>query len=319
MKARPYLRFALRRLAQAAVVVALSYAATFLIIAVLPGDPITNMLLDPENGFSPEEIAPIIAYYGLDRPVPEQLWTGFARFVTGDLGISLRSNLPVAGMVAAALPSTLLLAASALAVALLAAFAIAYGSQNLPPRYGQGLLRMIPSVSLAVPSFIIGIFLIQLFAFRLGLFRITSPDSLAATFFAAIALGLPVSAQIAEVLVTNLDHEARQEYFAVARSRGLGRAELFRRHQLRASSLPVVTMVALAVGELLGGSLITEAIFGRKGIGSLVQSAASTQDFPVLLAVVALAAVVFVAVNLLADLIYPLLDPRLRRRKEGTA
>ncbi|RVT91629.1 ABC transporter permease [Rhodovarius crocodyli] len=318
MKARSYLGFLLRRLVQALVVVVLSYTATFLIINVLPGDPITNMLLDPDNGFSQAEIAPIIAYYGLDRPVPEQLWNSFSRFVTGDLGISLRSNLPVAGLVLEALPSTLVLASSALTVALLVAFALAYGSQNLPPRWGQGILRSIPAVSLAVPTFIIGIFLIQLFAFQLGLFRITSPDSAAATFFAALALGLPVSAQIAEVLITNLDHEARQDYFAVARSRGLSRGALFRRHQLKSSSLPVVTMIALAVGELLGGSLITEAIFGRKGIGSLVQSAAAAQDFPVLLAVVALAAVVFVAVNLLADLVYPLLDPRLRRRR-GTA
>ncbi|MBS7810303.1 ABC transporter permease [Roseococcus pinisoli] len=315
MSLSPHVSHAASRIAQAVVVVLLAYTATFLIINVLPGDPISNMLLDPDNGFTPEEIAPIIAYYGLDRPVPEQLWTALSRFVVGDLGISLRSNLPVSGLVLDALPSTLTLAASALAVSLLLAFLIAYASQNLPPRLGQGLIRAIPSVSLAIPSFIVGIFLIQVFAFQFGLFRITSPDSFAATLFAAIALGLPVSAQIAEVLITNLDHEARQDYFAVARSRGLSRAALFGRHQLRPSSLPVVTMVALAVGELLGGSLITEAIFGRKGIGSLVQGAASTQDFPVLLAVVSLAAVVFVAVNLLADLIYPLLDPRLRRRQ----
>ncbi len=304
----------LRRIAQAAVVVVLSYTATFLIINVLPGDPISNMLLDPENGFSEEEIAPIIAYYGLDRPVVEQLWAALSRFAVGDFGFSLRSNLPVSKLVLEALPSTLTLASSALVVALLFAFLIAYASQNLPPRLGQGLLRAIPAVSLAVPSFIIGIFLIQVFAFQLGLFRITDPNSAAATFFAAVTLGLPVSAQIAEVLITNLDHEARQDYFAVARSRGLTRGDLFARHQLRPSSLPVVTMIALAVGELLGGSLITEAIFGRKGIGSLVQGAAATQDYPVLLAVVSLAAVVFVVVNLLADLIYPLLDPRLRKR-----
>lgn len=317
MSTSNYLGYALQRLAQALVVVTLAYILTFLIINVLPGDPISNMLLDPENGFSRQDVAPIIAYYGLDKPISTQLWIALSRFVMGDLGISLRSSLPVSGLVLNALPSTLTLAASALAVAVVLAFLIALASQNLPPKYGQGLIRLLPAASLSIPSFIIGIFLIQVFAFQFGLFRITNPDTFAATAFAAFALGVPVSSQIAEVLVANLDHEARQEYFSVARSRGLSRISLFARHQLRPSSLPLITMIALAVGELLGGSLVTEAIFGRSGIGSLVQSAVSMQDYPVIQAVVSLAATVFVAGNLLADLAYPLLDPRLRAGRHG--
>lgn len=309
-----YALFALRRLAQAIVVIVLAYTLTFLIINVLPGDPISAMLLDPENGFSQADIAPIITHYGLDKPVYEQLWMSFSRFVIGDLGISFRSNIAVSRMVANALPSTIILATSALAVALVLAFALAFASQNLPRRYGQGLVRLLPAASLSIPSFIIGIFLIHVFAFQFGLFHIIAPDSFAATAFAALALGIPVSAQIAEVLIANLDHEESRDYFAVARSRGLTRFQLFAHHQLRPSSLPVVTMVALAIGELLGGSLITESIFGRTGIGSLIQSAVAAQDYPVIQAVVSLAAVVFVTVNLIADLIYPLLDPRLRSR-----
>lgn len=247
----------------------LAYTLTFFIINVLPGDPISSMLLDPENGFTQEDIAPIIAYYGLDKPVYEQLWLSLSRFAVGDMGVSLRSNIPVSTLVLASLPWTLILAVSALGVALVVAFILALASQNLPPRYGQGLVRLLPAASLSIPSFIIGIFLIQVFAFQLGLFRITAPDSFTATAFASIALGIPVSAQIAEEFIANLDHEARQDYFYVAKSRGLKRGELFARHQLHPSSLPVVTMIALAVGELLGGSLITESIFGRSGIGSL--------------------------------------------------
>jgi peptide/nickel transport system permease protein len=130
--------------------------------------------------------------------------------------------------------------------------------------------------------------------------------------FAAVALGIPVSAQIAEVLIANLDHEAEQEYAAVARGRGLGQMRLFAKHLLKPASLPVVTVIALTVGELLGGSLITETVFGRTGIGSLVQRSVSTQDLPVLQAIVSLGAVVFVVVNLIADLVYPLLDPRVK-------
>ncbi|GAA4785524.1 MULTISPECIES: ABC transporter permease [Microbacterium] len=309
---RAYLAYAGRRLAQAAAVVVLAYVFTFIVISVLPGDPVTNTLRNPENGFSEEEIARITAYYGLDQPVWVQLWQSLSRFLVGDLGISMRSNLPVSRLIAEVLPSTLVLAGTALLVAVVLALAIAYGTQRLPRRYGQGVLRAFPSLFLSIPNFVIGLLLIQVFAFQLGVFRIIDPEGAWATFFAAVALGIPVSAQIAEVLIAGLDHEARQEYATVARARGLAQAPLFLKHLLRPSSLPVVTVLALTVGELLGGALITETIFGRTGIGSLVQRSVSTQDLPALQAIVSLAAVVFVVVNLLADLVYPLLDPRVK-------
>jgi peptide/nickel transport system permease protein len=307
-----YAKYALRRMIQAIVVVLLAYVFTFVVISVLPGDPVTNTLRNPENGFTEEEIQRVVAYYGLDRPVHVQLWEALTRFVTGELGVSLRSGLPVDRMIGEVLPSTLLLASLALVVALVLALVIGFGTQHLPPRYGQGLLRALPSFFLSVPNFVIGLVLINVFAFQLGLFRVIDSESPLATFFAAVALGVPVSAQVADVLIANLDHEAGQEYASVARSRGLSRSRLFFRHLLKPSSLPVVTIIALTVGELLGGALITEAIFGRTGVGSLVERSVTTQDLPVLQAVVALAAVVFVVVNLVADLVYPLLDPRVR-------
>jgi peptide/nickel transport system permease protein len=303
-------RYAVKRVLQAVVVILLAYVFTFLVISVLPGDPVTNTLRNPQNGFTEQEIDRIVTYYGLDRPVYVQLWESLSRFVTGDFGVSLRSGLPVSRMIGDVVGSTLVLASSALAVALVLAFAIAFGTQHL--RYGQGLLRAFPSLFLSVPNFVIGLLLINLFAFQLGLFRVIDAEGGWATFFAAVALGIPVSARIAEVLIANLDHEAGQEYTSVARSRGLGQTRLFVRHLLKPSSLPVVTVIALVVGELLGGALITEQIFGRTGIGSLVQRSVTTQDLPVLQAVVTLAAVAFVVVNLIADLVYPLLDPRAK-------
>jgi peptide/nickel transport system permease protein len=271
-----YLRFAGRRLVQAVVVVLLAYVFTFVVISVLPGDPVTNTLRNPENGFTEEEIQRVVAYYGLDRPVHVQLWEALTRFVTGELGVSLRSGLPVDRMIGEVLPSTLLLASLALVVALVLALVIGFGTQHLPPRYGQGLLRALPSFFLSVPNFVIGLVLINVFAFQLGLFRVIDSESPLATFFAAVALGVPVSAQVADVLIANLDHEAGQEYASVARSRGLSRSRLFFRHLLKPSSLPVVTIIALTVGELLGGALITEAIFGRTGVGSLVERSVTT-------------------------------------------
>ncbi|MTH36660.1 ABC transporter permease subunit [Paracoccus limosus] len=308
----PYLAHAARRIAQAGVVVLLTYVFTFVVVSILPGDPVTNVLRNPQNGFTEAEIQEIIAAQGLDRPVLAQLGSALGGFLTGDLGNSLRSGRPVATLIGEVLPSTLILAGSGLVVALLLAGAVAYGTQFLPRRYGQGLLRGFPSLFLSVPNFVIGLVLIHVFGFQMGLFRVIQPDSFWATLFAAVALGIPISAQIAEVLIANLDGEARQEYAAVARSRGLGQARLFAAHLLKPAALPVVTVIALTIGELLGGSLITETVFGRTGIGSLVQRSVTTQDLPVLQAIVALAAALFVVINLLADLVYPLLDPRVR-------
>ena len=307
-----YLNYAAKRLVQAIVVILLAYVFTFVVVSILPGDPITNVLHDPQNGFTEDEIREIIAAQGLDQPIVLQLWTSLSHFVTGDLGLSMRSNRPVTTLIAEVLPSTLVLASAGFTVALLLAVTIAYATQFLPKRFGQGLLRGFPSLFLSVPNFVVGLVLIHIFGFQLGLFRVIAPNSFWATFFAAVALGIPVSARIAEVLIANLDNESQQEYAAVARGRGLGQARLFAKHLLKPSSLPVVTVIALAIGELLGGSLITETVFGRTGIGSLVQRSVSTQDLPVLQAVVSLAAVVFVLVNLIADLVYPLLDPRVK-------
>ncbi|MGV1787661.1 MULTISPECIES: ABC transporter permease [Agrobacterium] len=307
-----YLTYAAKRLGQAVVVILLAYVFTFVVVSILPGDPITSVLRNPQNGFTEQEIAEIIAAQGLDRPVLVQLWSSLSGFLTGDLGMSMRSNRPVATLIAEVLPSTLILASTGLAVALILAMAVAYGTQVVPKRYGQGLLRAFPSLFLSTPNFVIGLILIHLFGFQLRLFRVIEPDSFWATVFAAITIGIPFSAQIAEVLIANLDREAEQEYAAVARSRGIGQARLFAQHLLKPTSLPVVTVIAITVGELLGNSLITESVFGRTGLGSLVQRSVSTQDLPVLQAIVSLGAVVFVLVNLIADLLYPLLDPRVQ-------
>jgi peptide/nickel transport system permease protein len=310
----PYLTYAAKRLLQAGVVLLLTYVFTFVVVSILPGDPVTSVLRNPQNGFTEEEIARIIAAQGLDRPVLVQLWDALSRFVTGDLGLSMRSSRPVATLIAEVLPSTLTLAVAAMGVALALAFAIAMGTQFLPrPLQPRGL----PSLFLSVPNFVIGLVLIHVFGFQLGLFFVIDAESPAATFFAALALGIPISAQIAQVLVANLDHEAGQEYAAVARARGLSPLRLFALHLLKPSALPVVTVIALTLGEVLSGALITETVFGRTGIGSLVERSVVTQDLPVLQAVVSLAALVFVVVNLLADLIYPLLDPRVKLLAEA--
>jgi len=323
-RGRPYFAYALQRLGQATVVIVLAYVLSFLLINVLPGNPIATTLENPQSGLSPAQVRQVESYYGVTKPVLAQLWLALSRFVRGQLGVSLVSHQQVTGLLAGALPYTLKLAGLALLIALILSAAIAYGAQYLPARWARGLLRSVPSLFLSVPNFIIGLLLIRAFSFQLHTFDVLSPDSPVATAFAALALAIPICAPLAEVLIANLDHESAQEYVLVARSRGLGKARLFARHLVKPSALPAVTIAALIVGELMGGALITEEVFGRNGIGSVMYTAVSNQDTPVLQAIVALAAVVFVVVNLLADLIAPLLDPRVRlagrtRREVSTA
>ncbi|MFT4262985.1 MAG: ABC transporter permease [Nocardioides sp.] len=304
--------YVLKRIGQAILVILLAYVATFLVISVLPGDPVSARLNDPESGFSADQVESIVAYYKLDQNIFVQLWESLSRFLTGNLGLSLRTNLPVAGMLGDVAKSTLLLAGTALVVALVLAFLIGYGTYALPTWAGRDLLRAFPALFLSIPNYVIGLLILVVFSFDLGLFSVIDAESGTATLFAAFTLGIPVSAQLAEVVIANLDHEAGQEYASVARSRGLTQFRLFALHLLKPSSLPVVTVIALIVGELLGGAVITEQIFGRNGLGALVQQSVTQQDTPVLQAVVSLSAAVFVIVNLVADLIYPLLDPRVR-------
>jgi peptide/nickel transport system permease protein len=311
-RGRPYFVYALQRLAQAVVVIVLAYVLSFVLITILPGNAIATVLGNPQSGLSLAQIKHVESYYGVSRPVIVQLWLALSRFVRGQLGVSLVTHQTVTSLIGGALPYTLKLAGTALVVALILAAVIAYGSQYLPGKWARSVLRAAPSLFLSVPNFVIGLLLIHEFSFQLHIFDVLDPDSPVGTFFAALALAIPICAPLAEVLIANLDHESRQEYVLVARSRGLTQAKLFARHLVKPSMLPAVTIAALIVGELMGGAVITEEVFGRNGIGSVMYQAVSNQDTPVLQGVVALATVVFVVVNLIADLVAPLLDPRVR-------
>ena len=315
--ARRYAAFALRRTGQALVVIVLAYVLVFLVLAAIPGDPISAQLDNPQNGYTEAEKAQVRAFHGLDRPVLVQLLTSLGNAARGQLGTSLSTSQPVTDVIGAAIPSTLALAVTALALAVLLAAVLGLASRLLPAGPLTSLVRSLPAVFLSTPNFLIGLVLIQVLAVGLGLFSLVDAGSVGSTFFAALTLAVPVSAQIAQVFITALDDSAGQDYAEVALSRGLPPAQVVVRHLLRPSLLPTVTVVGLVLGEILGGSLITETIFGRTGVGTVVQKAVSSQDVPVLLAAVVLSAAVFVVVNLLIDLLYPPLDPRLRARKES--
>ena len=309
----PNSRYVLSRVGQAVVAVVGVYVVVFVIVTVLPGDPVSGHLRNPEFAYTEDEIQQLLAYYQLDRPVWEQLGIALARFVRGDLGLSISSNRPVSTVLGEAIPSTLQLAGAGFLFAVLLALLVALAAFYLPVRYGGGLARALPSLFLSVPNFLIGLVVINIFSFGLGLFLISDFRSVNSLIWPALTLAIPASAPIAQVFITALDGARSEQYSTVAISKGISRFRLFIGHLLPNAALPTLTMAAIIVGDLLGGSIITETVFGRPGVGTVIELAVINQDVPVLQAAVTLAAVLFLGINLIVDLSYPVLDPRLRR------
>jgi peptide/nickel transport system permease protein len=313
LSAAPNLRYVASRLGQAVLAVLGVYVVVFVIVTALPGDPVSAHLRNPEFAYTEAEIQQLLAYYRLDRSVFEQLGVSLGRFLHGDLGLSISSNRPVSGVLWDGIPSTLQLAGAAFLIAVLIAFLIALGAYYLPATAGGGVLRAFPSLFLSLPNFLIGLVLIDVFAFQLGTFVISDFRSLNALIYPDVTLAIPASAPIAQVFISALDAARAEQYATVAIAKGIGRFALFGRHLLPNAALPTLTMSAIIVGDLLGGSIITESIFGRTGVGTVIELAVIDQDVPVLQAAVTLAAVLFLLINLAVDLVYPVLDPRLRR------
>lgn len=306
--------YVLSRIGQAVLAIVSVYVFVFVIVTVLPGDPVSNQLRNPEFNYSEAEIQQLLSYYNLDRSLWEQLGIALLRLVQGDLGLSISSNRAVTAVLWDGIPSTLQLAGTAFVFATILAFAIALAAFQLPPRFGGAAFRAFPSLFLSMPNFLIALVIIDVFSFQLGFFRINDYDSVNALIYPAITLAIPASAPIAQVLITALDTARAEQYATVAIAKGISRFELVARHLLPNAALPTVTISAIIVGDLLAGSIITEAIFGRNGVGSIIQLAVVNQDVPVLQAAVTLAAVLFLLINLVVDLVYPTLDPRLRRK-----
>ncbi|AKS33106.1 ABC transporter permease [Mycolicibacterium goodii] len=308
----PGARYVASRIGQAVLAVLGVYVLVFVIVTALPGDPVSAHLRNPEFAYTEAEIQELLGYYRLDRSVLEQLGVSLTRFLKGDLGLSISSNRPVTSVLWDGIPSTLQLAAAAFVFAVLIAFVIALGAYYLPAGTG-GLLRSFPSLFLSLPNFLIGLVIIDVFAFQLGTFAISDFRSINSLVYPAVTLAIPASAPIAQIFITALDTARAEQYATVAISKGISRFQLFARHLLPNAALPTLTMAAIVVGDLLGGSIITETIFGRTGVGTVIELAVVDQDVPVLQAAVVLAAVLFLLINLVVDLVYPVLDPRLRR------
>jgi peptide/nickel transport system permease protein len=307
------MNYALRRAGQAAIVLIAAFTATFVLLQLLPGDAILIKYDDPSLGLNAEQVEQIRAAYGADSSWWEQYWATLSGYLAGDLGYSTQYGTNVRQIIGEALPATAVLAGLGFLLAAIIAVAIAFLSTLSPFAWVRGALRALPGVFVSVPVFWLGILLIQVFSFGLGWVPIVGADPVAGLILPVITLAVPISAPLAQILVRSLDEVHLQPFVTVVRAKGASPSWVLWRSAARNALLPTLTIAGVLFGELIGGAVVTETVFGRAGIGRVTEQAVANQDIPVLQAIVILAALTFVVVNLVVDLLYPVLDPRLRQ------
>ena len=306
--------YALRRLGQGVLVLWAAFTVAFVLLQALPGDAIMNRFMNPDLGLTPHQIDQLRQAYGQGSPLWQQYLHTIGSFLTGNLGDSLENGTPISTLVATALPSTALLAAFGLLFAVILALGIAFLSSLVRFRWLRDLLQSLPSLFIAVPVFWLGIVLIQVFSFQLRLVPIIDAGPVQSLILPVATVAIPISAPLAQVLVRSIDETRLSGFVAVATARGAGPARILVRDIARNAILPAVTLAGLVFGELMGSAIVTETVYGRNGIGRLTEAAVASQDAPVVEAIVILSALVYVLINLIVDLLYPLIDPRLARR-----
>jgi peptide/nickel transport system permease protein len=311
--------YVLNRIGQAALVLLAAFTASFLLLQALPGDAILIKYQNPEMGLTPEQIAQIRLLYGADAPIWVQYLNTIWNFLQGSFGYSVQAGVPVSELLAANLPSTLRIASLGLLAAILLAGAIAFASSLAPFAWLRALFAALPSLFISVPVFWLGIMLIQIFSFRLRLVPVINPSEFQALILPVMTLAVPIAAPLAQILIRSLDEVQTQPFVAVARAKGASQAWVLWHHVARNAVLPVLTIAGVLFGELLAGAVVTETVFGLNGIGRVTEQAVSNQDTAVLQAIVIIAATAFVLINLVVDLLYPVLDPRLNKKLEATA
>src|SRR5215204_795782 len=302
-------RYLVRRLLMTAPVLLGVATLVFALIHLVPGDPAQAML---GEGATQEEVSKLRTSLGLDRPLGVQ-YAGFLKgLVRGDLGRSFRYNTPVTQQIRDKLPNTALLAFAAMGVAI--AFAVPLGiiAAVFKGRAPDYVAMTAALAGISMPNFWLGPLLAILFAVYLGWLPVSGSGTAAHLVLPAVTLGAALSAILARMTRASLLEELRELYVLAARSRGLSGKRAVLRHAFRNSLIPVVTIIGLQFGAVLTGTIITETIFAWPGLGRLLIQAINYRDYPVVQGCILFISVTYVAMNLLTDLTYGFLDPRIR-------
>lgn len=305
------LGFTLRRLFSTVLVLWGVVTLTFFAIRLLPGDPATVLM--SQGGGSAEDIARLREELGLDDPLPVQYVDFLLRLVQGDLGNSLVSHRPVTDAIAEQLPHTLALATSATLLSVVMGISLGVLAATHQGSWVDQICITLSVLGVSIPILLSGLLFILLFSLILGWFPATGQGSWRHLVMPSLVLSLASIGTIVRLVRTEMLEVLPQDYITVARAKGLAGRVVLWRHALRNALIPTVTLIGLQFGALLGGTVVTESLFSRRGLGRLVVDAISWKDYPLVQGVVILGAAIYVGVNFLVDLSYGLLDPRIRR------
>jgi len=297
------------RMAGALLVILGVTAIVFLLIHLIPGDPVEVMLGESASLADREELRVAL---GLDQPLLTQFLSYFEGLLQLDLGTSIHFRRPVSELLLERLPATGLLAAASLAVSLIMALplgVIAAIRRNTVWDAGAMGFSML---GVSIPNFWLGPILILVFSLLLGWFPVSGRDGFASVVLPALTLGTGLAAVLSRMVRSSMLEVLGEDYMRTARAKGLAPQRVILQHGLRNALLPVITLLGLQLGALLAGAVITETVFSWPGVGLLTIESIQTRDYPVLQACVLLISTTYVFVNLLTDVVYAWIDPRIR-------
>lgn len=281
----------------------------FLLIHLVPGDPVAVMLGD---WASPADETALRRQLGLDEPLYLQYWHYLVGLAQLNLGTSLFFQQPVAGLIAERFPMTLQLALMALAIAVLIAFPLGLWAALRAGKWPDHLAMTVSLLGVSIPNFWLGPMLILLFSLALGWLPVSGAEQPWAWVLPAITLGTALAAILARMLRASLLEVMHEDYIRTAQAKGLNGWRVYGRHALMNALLPVVTILGLQLGTLLGGAVITEVVFDWPGLGQLLVESIQRRDYPVVQACILIISVAYITVNGLTELAYVWLDPRIR-------
>jgi len=284
----------------------------FFLIHLVPGDPVAVMLGD---WASPADEEILRQKLGLDLPIWLQYWDYMSGIMQGDLGNSLFYQEPVSSLLAERFPYTLQLALMALFIAVLIAFPLGVWSSLKAGQLPDHFAMSVSLVGVSIPNFWLGPMLILLFSITLGWLPVSGAEQPYSWVLPSLTLGTALAAILARMLRASLLEVYHEDFIKTAKAKGLSRAAVYGKHALRNALLPVVTILGLQLGTLLGGAVITEVVFDWPGIGQLLVDSIQRRDYPVVQACILVISIAYITINGLTEMVYAWLDPRIRLAK----
>jgi len=303
------LNFILSRLSSAVIVILGVSALVFMLIHIVPGDPVEVMLGESSQ---PADRDALRQTLGLDQPLMTQLIHYYNGLLHLDFGQSLHSRRPITEVLLDRIPATIELALSGLLVAVVIAFPLGIMAATRKHTAWDSGAMMFSMLGISIPNFWMGPLLILIFSLWLGWFPVSGNDGIGSLVLPALTLGTAMAAILSRMVRATMLEVLGEDYIRTARAKGMSEQVVIVRHALRNALLPVITLLGLQLGTLLGGAVITEMVFSWPGLGQLTIDSINRRDYPVVQACVLLISLSYVVINTLTDLVYAWLDPRIR-------